>query len=243
LLALDVLMLLMFGVLAAPSLTGRAGHEWLGFALCPVVLAHVVLQWPWFMSQFRRILAGGAWRTRANAALNYILFILMAAVLVSGIFISHQVVPIAGEHLGRVWVWSQVHSWLNFSLVVAVGLHLAINWDWLFAVVWRRRLENAPFAQFRGLALSLSRTGAILILVLAVAAAVYVAMDRMGQPEPEHPAANRQTQTSPAGAAATPQASEGRPFSLSTGLKELDVAGLVLVFVVVVGRYALRVWL
>jgi len=48
-------MLALTCVLESLSLTGLTLHEWLGFILCPLVLVHVVLQWQWFATQFRRV--------------------------------------------------------------------------------------------------------------------------------------------------------------------------------------------
>ena len=139
-------MLLLVVVLECINFTGLQWHQWLGFAFCPVVLLHVVLQWQWFITQFQRMLAPGAWRVRVNAGLNLLLLWLMAAVLFSGVFVSSQAVEMLGESFGRVRVWSEVHGWLNVALVVAVGLHLGLNWDWVMAAVRWRQLERPAFA-------------------------------------------------------------------------------------------------
>ena len=55
LLCLDTAMLLLVCVLECLALTGLDLHVWLGFALCPLVLVHVVMQWQWFRTQFQRI--------------------------------------------------------------------------------------------------------------------------------------------------------------------------------------------
>ena len=135
-------MLLLVCVLECINFTGLQWHQWLGFAFCPVVLLHVVLQWPWFITQFQRVLTPGAWRVRVNAGLNLLLLWLMAAVLVSGVFVSSQVVEALGETFGRVRIWSEVHGWLNVALIMVVGLHLGLNWDWLMAALRRRRPER-----------------------------------------------------------------------------------------------------
>ena len=111
LLCLDTAMLLLVCVLECINFTGLEWHQWLGFAFCPVVLLHVVMQWQWFITQFRRVLTPGAWRVRVNAGLNLLLLVLMAAVLFSGGFVSAQARGVAGRkfwagaHLERgAWV-------------------------------------------------------------------------------------------------------------------------------------------
>src|SRR6185436_12537047 len=59
-----------------------------------------------------------------------------------------------GESFGRVRIWSEVHGWLNVPLVVLVGLHLALNWDWMIAALRRRRPERPALATERSAAVS-----------------------------------------------------------------------------------------
>ncbi len=139
LVCLDTTMLLLVCVLEPIKLTGLEWHQWLGFALCPLVLLHVVLQWPWFVAQFQGMGGRGGHRVRLSALLNVMLFVLMAAVLFSGVFASRQSTALLGESPGRVRLWHEVHGWLNFVLVVFVGLHLALNWDWILAALRRSR--------------------------------------------------------------------------------------------------------
>jgi hypothetical protein len=204
LLCLDTAMLLLVVVLECINFTGLQWHQWLGFAFCPVVLLHVVMQWQWFITQFRRMLTPGAWRVRVNAGLNLLLLVMMAAVLFSGVFVSSQAVEFVGESFGRVRIWHEVHGWLNVALVVLVGLHLALNWDWMIAALRRRRPERPALASGRSAAVSqtaaadasrgavprrvgivswLGRAMAVLLLALLGASAAYFSMKAMLLPK------------------------------------------------------------
>lgn len=136
---LDTAMLVLVCVLEPIKLTGLEWHQWSGFALCPLVLLHVVMQWQWFVTRFRGMSRRDGYRIRLSALLNLMLFVLMAAVLFSGVFASRQSTALIGESVGRVRLWDEVHGWLNFVLVVFVGLHLALNGDWILAALRRRR--------------------------------------------------------------------------------------------------------
>lgn len=235
-LALDAGMLALACVLEALSLTGLTWHEWLGFLLCLLVLFHVILQWPWLVAGLRRFLAGGTHRAGINLVLNYLLFIAMVAVLVSGVLISNQVAPLVGRALGRPRVWSELHGWLNFTLIVLVGVHLALNWDWVLGAI---RRGTVPLVRLPGMRGFIWQGAMVLLAASFVALGAYATMAAMLKPTPKEKSAAMQM-------AAKNQASQllkGRSQSFRNGLQELDIAALVILFVAVVGRYVLRIHL
>jgi cytochrome b561 len=182
LVGLDTGMLLLVCVLEPIKLTGLEWHQWLGFALCPLVLLHVVMQWQWFVTQFQGMARRGGYRVRLSAVLNLILFVLMAAVLISGVFASRQSTALIAESAGRVRLWHEVHGWLNFTLVVFVGLHLALNWDWILAALRRKRPRrpgsDAVMTGCRSpmLVKYIARGFVVLLLALLAADATYFAI-------------------------------------------------------------------
>lgn len=251
-------MLVAVVLLECLSLTGLELHEWLGFVLCPLVLVHMVLQWQWFMTQFQRVLTAGAWRVRLNASLNLLLLIVMAAVLVSGGLVSNQSVATLGERFGRLRLWSEIHGDLNFILVVLVGLHLALNWDWIVAALrrWRTKqsglVESAPLtpalsssdgerASRRGVTASssphnprwlrwLGRATAVLAVAFIAASGIYFAMAGMThRPQGQHESG------------AVPNfRPQGRRQSFPDGMRELSVTAGAVAIVVVVGKRVFR---
>src|SRR6185295_10908110 len=249
-------MLLLVVVLECINFTGLQWHQWLGFAFCPLVLLHVVMQWQWCITQFQRVLTPGAWRERVNAGLNLLLLALMGAVLFSGGFVSSQAVESVGETFGRVRIWSDVHGWLNVAVVVLVGLHLALNWDWMISALRRRRPERPallrqnvtePAARRRvGFARSLGRAVAVLLVASAGAGAAYFPMkamllQKMRARERLQAAANASAQERDQAAprstepARNPLMPRDRPISLR---RAPDLAGTLslTVFVAVIGR-------
>ena len=246
-------MLVLVCVLECLALTGLDLHVWLGFALCPLVLVHVVLQWQWFITQFQRIRTTRAYRVRINALLNLVLLFLMSAVLLSGILGSRQVTSLLGETFGRVRVWSEIHGWLNFLLVVLVGLHLALNWDWMVAALRRQRMErpgservtsrqvNATSGRrSSGTAILLGRELGVLLIASLTAGAVYFLM-AVTMDLPPAPVQNRsiddKAATGPSQNQFTPQ---DRPVSFPHGFEQLTVTISALALVVIIGRYVFR---
>jgi hypothetical protein len=253
LLCLDTAMLLLVCVLECLALTGLDVHVWLGFALCPLVLVHVVMQWQWFITQFQRIRTTRAYRVRVNTLLNLGLLIMMSAVLLSGILSARQTTSVIGESFGRARIWSEIHGWLNFALVVLVGLHLALNWDWMVAALRRRRPERpglagalprnaaAPLGRQRlNIANLLGRGLAVFLIASLAAGAVYFAM--WATMLPEEPARMMQTERGVTVTEVEPRpfAPQPRPASLPHGFEQLLVTSTALVLVVIIGRYVFR---
>jgi len=256
LLGIDLAMLLMVGLLAALSFTGLTIHEWLGFALCPIVLLHVVLQGDWFVTQFRRVRLPGAWRPRINSFLNLTLLFVMAGTLISGVLVSNQVLPLVGESLGRIDVWKWVHDCFNNILLGVVGLHLALNWNWLVAALQRRRPappvdEGAPPKNVTsplsgrqvGVWRLVLRSLAVLGIAMASALGAYAIFVPIAGPPQD--AKVSQHQPSPVGNGTQAPVRElphqnGRPISLHRGMSELFFVLIVLTATILIGRYGLR---
>lgn len=244
---LDTAMLLLVCVLETIKLTGLEWHQWLGFALCPLVLLHVLLQWQWFATQFRNMGKRGGYRIRLSAVLNLVLFVLMAAVLFSGVFASRQSTALIAERLGRVRVWHEVHGWLNFVLVVFVGLHLALNWDWILAAL-RRKRPRRPGAdpvvtpgRAPTLAKYLGRAFVLLLLGSLATSATYFAIKTTLSPGKRADLQSRSAITATADysqkqqLAPAPRAGEGWD-----GLFALGVCLAVVLVVAITGRYVFR---
>ena len=254
LICLDTAMLLLVCVLECLALTGLDLHVWLGFALCPLVLVHVVMQWQWFITQFQRIRTTRAYRVRINTLLNLGLLFMISAVLLSGILASRQATSVIGESFGRVRIWSEIHGWLNFVVVVLVGLHLALNWDWIAAALRRRRPERPGLAgapprstaepsgrRRLSFANSLGRGLAVLLIASLAASAVYFLMWATQFPEEaERMQKERAVTATAVGSPPNPPVPQSHPVSLPHGVEQFLVTSAALVLVVIIGRYVIR---
>lgn len=248
LLCIDISMLLLVLVLECLSFTGLTLHEWIGFALCPVALLHVVLQWQWFVTQVRRIWTGAPYRQWLNSLLNVLLLAMVAATLISGVLVSHQVVPFVGERLGKIYVWMWVHGSLNKPMLVVVGFHLALNWNWVTAALRRRKpTPPAEAAALSDASPRLShRTGARMMMLrglgtcaLACVAAVAGYLFFLPAAKPPTPWTGGQIQPIVLASPGVP-VRDGRPLSFERGFDELElVVGMVLL-TMLIGRYGLR---
>ena len=247
-------MLLLVCVLECLALTGLELHVWIGFALSPLLLVHVVMQWQWFIAQFQRIRTTHTYRVRVNALLNLGLLFMMSAVLLSGILASRQVTSVIGESFGRVRIWSEMHGWLNFMVVVLIGLNLALNWDWMVAAFRRRRPvrpglvgtlpghANASSGRRPvNFAISLGRGLVVLLIASLAAITLYFVLWAIRLPEEHEPMQNERATTATAHEPPPSRiAPQPRLVSLPHGVEQFVVTSAVLVLVVLIGRYVFR---
>lgn len=139
---LDGSMLLIVVALQAWRLTGLPLHEWLGVALLGGVILHLLVHFAWIETRSRRLFKPHNARTRVNYALNLTLFISMTAAMLSGFMISKVVLPLhpPPEEFGR---WHSIHDIASRIALFTLGLHLALNWDLIFAARPALRLVAA----------------------------------------------------------------------------------------------------
>ena len=145
---LDCLLLIAFVVLGAGAASiPLAVHEWLGIAFVVASVVHVALQWRWIVAHTtlfsRRLLS----RPSLNYSLNALLFIAMTVSSVSGFAISRSALTSFGIRTTANGLWDDLHSLSSNTAVAVVGLHLALNWDWLknaIAAWWRHSRRPLP---------------------------------------------------------------------------------------------------
>lgn len=140
---LDLLLLLAMAFLQEPRRTSLAGHEWLGIAFAGLIVVHLLLNWRWIVAALTRVRASDSRRARISAALNTLLFVLMAIAVLSGLAISEVVLPLTGLASSGLAAWRGVHSFVAGSAVAVVGLHVALNWDWITRVVRKGILQRS----------------------------------------------------------------------------------------------------
>ena len=139
--------------------TGLLWHEWLGLAIIPALIVHLLLNWEWVAATALRTFRRMPGTLRFSAVLNTLLFIAMTLVSVSGVLISEAVVPgLAIGGTGRGF-WRFLHTQSANATLVIVGLHIALHWRWILQTVrqgvrgeWlpRRRRAVATAAAQRG---------------------------------------------------------------------------------------------
>jgi len=131
----DTLLLVLFLLTMAPRLTGLAVHEILGVVFAVFFLVHLLLSWQWIKAAARKLLHRGEWRMRVNSSLNALLFVVTLIAIVAGLVISQVVLP--ALHIPSVddRVWRSLHNGMASLVRIGIGLHIAMNWQWIVAAV------------------------------------------------------------------------------------------------------------
>ena len=134
---IDLILLGVLLLLYAPRLTGLPVHEWVGLALAVPLVVHLLLSWKWIAATTRRVIARRDARARVNYLLNGILFVLIGVEVTSGIVISQVALPVLGVRTINDRAWRALHNLtLNYTLL-ALGLHVAMNWRPLLVALRR----------------------------------------------------------------------------------------------------------
>ena len=140
---LDIILLLAFALLEEPAPTGLPAHEWLGIGLILLIGLHLLVNWRWITNALSR-LATNTRRARVNATLNAALFVSMVFTIFSGLMVSDVALPPFGFQPSTLRVWHQLHSFIGDLTLGIVGLHVAMNWDWIWNVtrkLWAHRFR------------------------------------------------------------------------------------------------------
>lgn len=146
LLVLDTILFVAIILLIEPRFAGLAIHEWLGLAVIPLILVHLLYAWRWIAATLPRLGATGAWRLRVNVVLNTALFIAFTVATFSGLMTSFVALPALGIAPGNYGTWLRLHNQWTLYVQMLAGLHLAVNWNWIVGAV-RRVVLARPTAR------------------------------------------------------------------------------------------------
>jgi hypothetical protein len=181
---LDALLLVLFLLLLAPRLTGLPTHEWIGLVLAIPILVHLIFSWAWISTGTKRLLGNVPPRSRVNYGINAVLFVLTTVEIVSGVVISQVALPFMGIATINDRSWRALHNLTLNWLLLALGLHVAINWEWVVAALRRlsapqRSLPKVRSAVSGRVVSTLRRSALVFIAATIVGATVFL---KLGPP-------------------------------------------------------------
>jgi hypothetical protein len=146
LLILDTILFVSLVLLLEPRFAGLAVHEWLGLAVIPLIIIHILYAWRWIATMAARLCEKDAWRSRVNVLLNTLLFITFVVTTFSGLMTSFIALPAVGIAPVNYEGWGILHDRWAVYVQVLAGLHIALNWGWIVGAV-RRHVLVRPTAR------------------------------------------------------------------------------------------------
>ncbi|BED88226.1 hypothetical protein PspMM1_06940 [Pseudoalteromonas sp. MM1] len=140
---MDTLLLISFMLVSAPQATGVPLHEWFSlFFIIPFVI-HLLLHWDWIKRSFSRLFANITARERFNIVWDYLLYIMMLLVFVSGFLVSVALLPALNISLNIQDFWSKIHHDSATFIMPMLGVHLALNFSWIVKLTKRMFAKKA----------------------------------------------------------------------------------------------------
>jgi hypothetical protein len=134
---IDLGLLAAFLASMEPRLTGQAIHEWLGIAFLLAIVVHLVLHWDWITHVGKTFFKKLFHSSRFKFVVDVLLFVIFIAVMMSGLMASKVVMRELGISLPRNEVWVSLHRASTDLLLLLIGVHFALSWNWLVLAVKR----------------------------------------------------------------------------------------------------------
>lgn len=136
-LILDSILLAAFLIIMEPRLTGIPWHEWLSIALAAALVIHLLLHWRWVIDVGKSFFRKFFHRSRLKWIVDGLLFAAFTIVVFTGLLISENLLPALGLRGSRDFLWRNLHHTSANLTLALVGLHFALNWDWVAAMLKR----------------------------------------------------------------------------------------------------------
>lgn len=127
----DIVIAIALLVLMEPKATGLSFHEWAGLAICLGFLIHNLLNWKWISCVTGNFLKHLPAKTRLNYLLDWLLFLGMFVIVLSGIGIAKTIdfswLPLPDAR----WLWRGLHASGALLTFTVVGIHIGLHWKWV----------------------------------------------------------------------------------------------------------------
>jgi cytochrome b561 len=125
---IDLVMSILLIIAMAYHMTGNAVdgnivHEVIGIAVFVLFFIHSILNMQWYKSIFK-----GKYNVRRiyNTAINLLLLLIMATLMISGILLSRTIFAFIPS-IGGMFV-RQLHTFAAYWGLILVGVHLGMHW-------------------------------------------------------------------------------------------------------------------
>jgi len=132
---LDLFFFVLMIAVLIPQSTGISIHEWLSFLILIPFFLHLIINWNWIANHSKDLFKKGLRKTKFDYFFNWVLYIDMLLVTVSGIVISESALPAIGIHFNINPFWTKIHNTLATLFIALLGIHLALHWKWIITTL------------------------------------------------------------------------------------------------------------
>ncbi len=133
----DLILLIFFLLEMNLQFTGLDLHEWIGLVMGGVVVIHLLFHWKWIVAVGQRLIRKLPAIQRIKYIVDILIFVDMVVIIATGIWISEVVMRQLGLSTPSNFFWRWLHTSSADWEVWLVGLHLALNWQWVVATLKR----------------------------------------------------------------------------------------------------------
>ncbi|MBT8384893.1 MAG: DUF4405 domain-containing protein [Bacteroidia bacterium] len=138
----DIFFFALMILVLIPQTTGIPIHEWASFIIIIPFFLHLVINWNWIATNSTKFFQKQPNKTRFDYILNWLLYLFMIIVTVSGIVISESALPLFGIQFKPDRFWSLIHD-LSATLFMAIfGIHIALHWRWIVGAISKLKFKS-----------------------------------------------------------------------------------------------------
>lgn len=139
---LDLFFFILMIAVLIPQSTGIAIHEWLSFLILIPFFLHLMINWNWIASNTKNLFKKQLRKTKFDYFFNWILYIDMLLVTVSGIVISESALPAIGITFNINPFWTIIHNASATLFIALLGIHLALHWKWIVTTLQKLKFVS-----------------------------------------------------------------------------------------------------
>lgn len=146
-LVVDLIVLVVYLVVANPALTGIGVHEWLGIAAFVAFVAHAAQHGDWVAETARTAFARPSLGRTGHFVLDALIVVAFMTCTVSGVLVSGAVLPALGLYADGFFFWNPLHAASAKVLLALLVVHVVAHWRWiagLFRGSRDKRGQEAP---------------------------------------------------------------------------------------------------
>lgn len=146
-LVVDLIVLVVYLVVANPALTGIGAHEWLGIAAFVAFVAHAAQHGDWVAETARTAFARPSLGRTGHFVLDALIVVAFMTCTVSGVLVSGAVLPALGLYADGFFFWDPLHAASAKVLLALLVVHVVAHWRWiagLFRGSRDKRGQEAP---------------------------------------------------------------------------------------------------